>query len=44
MTRTGIAMRSALVFMRFMFMSGRNKVTLPLVSLYALRPSKRQWA
>ena len=37
-------MRSAVVFMRFMFMSGRNIVTRPFVSLYAFRPSKRQCA
>ena len=28
-SRTGIATRAAVLFMRFMFMSGRNKVTFP---------------
>lgn len=37
---TGKATRDALRTILFMFMSGRNKVTLPFVSRYALRPSK----
>ena len=42
--RTGGAILCALRFMRFMFMSGRNIVTLPLASRYALSPSKRHCA
>lgn len=42
--RTGSAILCALRFMRFMFMSGRNIVTLPLASRYALSPSKRHCA
>ena len=33
-------MRCALEFMRFMFMSGRNKVIWPSAFLYAFMPSK----
>ena len=38
--RTGRAMRLALVFMRFMFMSGLNIRMAPVGSLYAFMPSK----
>lgn len=37
--RTGRAIRDALVFIRLMFMSGRNSVTRPLGVRYAFMPS-----
>lgn len=37
---TGSAKRFALLFIRFMFMSGRNIVTVPSGCLYAFIPSK----
>lgn len=41
---TGRVIRSALKFMRFMFMSGRNKRTRPESCRYAFMPSKMVWA
>ena len=41
---TGRAIREALAFMRFIFMSGRKSVTLPFSSRYAFIPSNSVWA
>jgi hypothetical protein len=41
---TGRASLVALVFIRFMFISGRKSITLPFSSLYAFIPSKSVWA